>query len=366
MPPARRARQTPSPSPLPEASPRRRLLQGLAALSSGLLLPATPIAAPLRPGNHTNGGSAKESPPHGAWPQKALRLIVPTAPGTPPDRMARALAEPMGRLLGQSVIPENRPGNHGNLAATLVARAPADGYTLLLGTETMPAINALLPGRNTFDPGEQLLGINRVATAPFLLLVGAHSPYRSLRALLNRARKHAVGYGCHGAGSASHLAVEWLRQKTRARHLDFQDFASPQRLLGALADGEIGLACLPSHHLPLVQQDTRLRIIALTSRDGSKLFPGVPGVRRASSSLPDEFLAWSGLFVPRRTPGTLLGRLDDALRHTLQNPQLASTLQSLGFTPSPLASTETFQQEFLGGLKRNRALLDRLDLQPEH
>ena len=362
----RRARQIPAPSALPEATPRRRLLHGLAALTSGLLLSTSLPAASLRPGNHTNDSNGKEPPPHGTWPQKALRLIVPTAPGTPPDRVARALAEPMGRLLGQSVIPENRPGNHGNLAATLVARSPADGYTLLLGTGTMPAINALLPGRNTFDPGEQLLGINRIATAPFLLLIGAQSRFRSLGTLLRQARREALGYGCHGAGSASHLAVEWLRQKTRAQRLAFHDFASPQKLLGALADGDISLACLPAHQLPLVQQEARIRIIALTSRDGSNLFPGVPGIRRVSNSLPDEFLDWAGLFAPRRTPGTLLSRLDDTLRHTLQSPQLASALQPLGFTPSPLASAEAFQQDFLAGLARNRALISTLDLKTEH
>lgn len=350
-----------TPATHPSHQRRRHLLQGLLALGSGLLLPSVPAAAPLHPAAQASSSSAS---PHGHWPQKAVRLIVPTAPGTPPDRIARAVAEPMGRLLGHSVIPENRPGNHGNLAATLVARAPADGYTLLLGTETMPGINALLPGRTPFDPGEQLLGINRIATAPFLLVVGTHAPFHSLRALLHHARRQPLGYGCHGTASASQLAVEWLRQKTRARHLGFNDFSSPQRLIRAVAEGEISLACLPARHLALVQEEERVRIIAITRSHADPLVPGAPGIQRLDRSPPHEFLDWTALFAPRRTPRALIGRLDEVLRQALQGPQLAASLSPLGFTPAPAASPEQFQQDFTGTLARNRALLGTLDLRP--
>lgn len=346
---------------------RRSLLRGLACISPAILgatiaptlasLPRAAQSAPLKPGVSSSRNAASNSTQHRqGWPDKAIRLIIPTAPGSTPDRIGRAIADPMGRLLGQSVVAENRPGNHGNLAATLVAQAPADGYTLMLGTETIPTINLLLNQRNSLHPGDALIGINRIADAPFLLLIRADSPHRTLRQLLTRASRRPLRYGSNSGALANQLAVEWIKLKSNARQLEYLSYNNTKALFDGLASAEVALGCLPADMHALVEKDERIRLLALTSRRSNSLFPDTPGLRRALS-VSEDFVSWAGLFAPGRTPEPLIARLNEALQQSLQSPQVLEVLRTLGYSASPMNTSEAFQQHFVSELSRNQRLL---------
>ncbi|MDO4683167.1 MAG: tripartite tricarboxylate transporter substrate-binding protein [Lautropia sp.] len=334
---------------------RRRFMLGIASLAPGLS--TTTLTHAASPGT---GGTAPEAPePGGRWPLKAIRLIVPTAPGTMVDRVARSLADPLGRLLGQSVIAENRPGNHGNLAATLVGEAPPDGYTLLIATEAMPGIHVPLYGRGQFNPARKLSAVNQIAEAPLLILASRQSRFRSLTPLIRQARREQrlIHYGCNGHGSASHLAMEWLRQRSDAP-LAYQNHRDLKATLAALSAGELDLICLPPDLARPALADQQLRALAVTSAARADYLPKVMPLQQQSIAPKDyRFTVWVGLMAPGHTPAPILQRIDEALAQASRHPAVTQSLERLGYAPHRLDAPETFQRHFLAELARNQGII---------
>src|SRR5690606_23839694 len=149
------------------------------------------------------------------FPSRPLRIVVPFAAGGAVDSVARIIGDPLSGRLGQPVIVENKPGNHANIGAHEVVRAPADGYTLLLGANGL-ATNPWLDRNLPFDPLKDLAPVARVGYAPLVLVVDAESPYQTLQGLLQAARdkQGKMNYGSSGVGGSGHLAVEMLKRTT--------------------------------------------------------------------------------------------------------------------------------------------------------
>ncbi|MDO4905907.1 MAG: tripartite tricarboxylate transporter substrate binding protein [Lautropia sp.] len=340
---------------------RRAFLLALTTVAPGLGLAATAASDP--------GTAAPATlPPASAWPRKAIRLIVPTSPGSDVDRIARTLADPLGRLLGQSIVVESRPGNHGNLAATLVGDAPSDGYTLLMATETMPCINTLMYTRGSIDPHRKLIGINQIADTPLVLLTHRMSRFRSLTPLLRQARRNreVLHYGCQGYGSASHLAMLSLHQET-GLPFDYRSFKDTRSMLQALQAGELELACLPADPAFSALADGRVRAIGLTSAKRNPLLPQVmPLAQQSGVANGFRFEGWLGLLAPAHTPSAILIRINDALIQSSQHPPLLDALRRHGYERRVYSTPDDFQTKFGEELTRNRRIIERAGLRLRH
>lgn len=354
--PASEDRPPQSDSPADLATPRRRFMLGLAALAPCFGTQA--LAEPATPGT---GSTTPDAPAPGErWPRKAIRLIVPSAPGTLVDRVARSLSDPLGRLLGQSVIAENRPGNHGNLAVTLAGEAPPDGYTLLIATETMPGIHMPLYGRGRFNAARKLTAINQIAEAPLLILASRQSRFRSLTPMVRQARREQrlISYGCSGYGSASHLAMEWLRQGSEAP-LSYQNHRDLQATLAALAAGELDLVCLPPDLARPALADQQLRALAVTTAARADYLPKVMPLQQQSIAPKDyRFPVWVGLMAPTHTPPAILERINEALAQASRHPAVAQSLERYGYARHLFDAPEGFQRRFVSELTRNQQIIE--------
>lgn len=337
---------------------RRQFMLGLACLTSSLGTVRL-TSADASPGT---GSTAPEAPMPGAkWPQKAIRLIVPTAPGTLVDRVGRSLADPLGRLLGQSVIAENRPGNHGNLAATLAGEAPPDGYTLMIATESMPGINVPLYGRNRFNPARKLMGINQIAEAPLLILTSGQSRFRSLTPMVRQARREQrlLRYGCSGQGSPSHLAMEWLQQDSNVP-LRYQPHRNLPAMLAALQAGELDLACLPADLARPALAEGELRALGVSTTTRTDYLPKVMPLQQQSIAAKDyQFPLWLGLMAPAHTPAPIIQRLNDALTQASRYPTVITHLDRAGYVRHHLDTPDTFQRRFVAELGRNQGIIEK-------
>ncbi|OAI50441.1 receptor, partial [Betaproteobacteria bacterium SCGC AG-212-J23] len=237
-----------------------------------------------------------------SYPTRPVRLVVGFAPGGAADFVARAFQEPLGRVLGQPVVVDNRPGAGSSIAAEFVAKGPADGYTFLIASPSSILVNPLLSPKADFQPMKDLAPVSKVTSSPLLLAVNPNLGVANLRELVAYLKKNPgkVNYATSGNGSAPHLsAVLFMRLAgVEMVHVPYKGGApSVQSVLAG--DTQLAFATPPSV-LPLVQGG-RLRALAVTSRKSTPLVPGVPGMVEAG--LPDyEISFWYGFFVPTGTP----------------------------------------------------------------
>lgn len=275
------------------------------------------------------------------YPVKPLRLLVPFASGSGADALAQVMSNKLSEKLGQPVLVENRPGAGGVIAATQVARAAPDGYTLLLATSAThslgPATNPKLPFKVAVD----FTPIIELATAPNIFLVPKASPAKSIRELVDLARKKSgqLNYASSGQGSISHLTVEYFLATTgtEMQHIPYR---SSENAAGDVISGQLDLMVDSLvTGLPQVKAG-RLRALGLTSLAPSTLAPGVPVL---SSGLPGfESSTWYGLYGPQGLPEAITQNLNHAVNAVLQDKDLKLSLTQLGAeatggTPQALA-----------------------------
>ncbi|RPE67572.1 tripartite-type tricarboxylate transporter receptor subunit TctC [Tibeticola sediminis] len=293
---------------------RRSLLGALSGWSL-LSLWATPAthAAPAEP-----------------WPSRPLRLLVGFPPGSSPDLLARALAEPLGRRLGQAVVVENRPGASGNLAAAALAQA-RDGHSfgiLINGNLTIARqLNPQLP----FDPARDFTPLSLLATAPLVLTAGRDTPALTGAAFLAEARRAGDrwNYGSPGVGTLAHLGMEWLQSRTGLRAVHIPYPGNPQ-VVSALLAGQIQLAMLPPGLAMAQAKTARLRPLAVTSSGRSTLAPEVPSL--AEWGVRDLTLEiWNAAVAPAAMPQAYAQRLASALIDVARTPEIRATLFQQGW-----------------------------------
>lgn len=275
-----------------------------------------------------------------AYPAKPPRLIVPFSPGGGADILARLVAQRLAEPLGHSVIVDNRPGAAGIVGTEFVVKAPADGYTLLMGAPGL-TINPSLYVRLPYDALRELAPVSLVGAVPNLLVVHPSVPVRNIKELvaLARARPGGLNYASPGRGTSLHFAAELFRSRT-GTDLVHVAYKGGAQAITDLVGGHVDLMfdVLPAS-LPYVKSG-RLRALAITS---AKRSPVIPELATVAESGIDGFLAitWNGILLPAGTPRDVVTRVYQALQHVVHGPGARERYAAIG-TDAVTSSPEEF------------------------
>lgn len=274
-----------------------------------------------------------------AFPTRPITLIVPYAAGGSADVVARPVAAEMGKLLGENVVVELRPGAGGNIGAEYVARsARPDGYTILMASLSLATNVSLM--KLSFDPRKDLAAIGGITTFPNVLLVSSQDPARSLQDIVERARKEPgkLTYGSSGPGTSSHLAGELLSAAANIQlvHVPYKGSGAVYPdLIARRVTMLFDLAGSASGHI----KGGQVKPLAMTGAHRANALPEVPTFAESGFS-GFEFGAWLGLFAPNETPKEALARLEDAMLKSIQTPEMKNRLAQLGGEPIPAHAAE--------------------------
>ena len=273
------------------------------------------------------------------FPVKPVRMVVPFAAGTTTDIVARAVAEGMARQIGQSVVVENRAGAGGGIGSDLVAKSPADGYTILMGTVGTHAINASLFKKLAYDPQRDFAPVAFAGYTPTLLVVSGASPVKSLKDLADLARRPdgRVSFASAGNGTSGHLAGELLKARLGGEmtHVPYKDGALA---LSDVMGGQVQFMFYhPAAALPHIKSG-KLRALGVSSAKRSPAAPEVPAIAEAGFDF--DLVAWFMVYAPAATPAPVLARLRDAAAQTLANPEIAGRLKAQGLELNAMRAEE--------------------------
>jgi len=277
------------------------------------------------------------------YPARPIKLVVGFAPAGAADFVARTLAEPLGRALGQPIVVDNRPGAGSSIAAEYVAKnAAPDGYTLLIASPSSILVNPIISPKAGFDPRRDLVPVSKVSASPLVVAVNPRLGVSDLQGLIRYARQNPgkLNYATSGNGAAPHLAAVLFMRLANVDmvHVPYKGGGPAVQSLLA-GDTQLSFATPPSV-LPLVQAG-RLKALAVTSRERTPLVPGVPGM--AEAGLPDyEISFWYGFFVPAGTPEDVVRKLFAATDAALKDPAVGKTLGREGTEASGSRSPEDF------------------------
>lgn len=265
-----------------------------------------------------------------AYPAKTITIVVPFAAGGTTDILARIAGQALTAELGQTVIVDNRAGAGGNIGAQAAARAPADGYTLFMGTVGTHAINASLYKKMPFDPIKDFAPLTRVANVPNLLVANPAQPFKTVKELIAYAKAHPgqLNFGSSGNGSSIHLSGELFKSmaKIDMQHVPYKGSAP------AVTDLLGNQIAIMFDNMPSAIQHVRsgkLRAIAVTTSKRSPELPDVPTI--AEAGVPGyEATSWFGLFAPAATPPAVISRLNAAIVKVLANPDVKKQINDQG------------------------------------
>jgi len=269
-----------------------------------------------------------------SYPTKPIRFISPFAPGGSTDVLARLLGQRLTESLGQTVVVENRPGAAGNIGAELVARAPADGYTMLLCASSL-SINPSIQRKMPFDTRTDLAPITLVGTSPNALTIHPVLPARTVQELvaLAKRRPNQLEYASGGIGTGGHMIGELFKHTAGVRfvHIPYKG-SGPAAL--ALLQGEAALAFNNIIAVASHLRTGRLRALAVTSAKRAPGFPDLPTI--AESGYPGfEADSWYGVLTTGRAPVNVVATLNRELQRILANPDVVERLTSIGVLAAP-------------------------------
>lgn len=297
-------------------SRRRALLRAAAVLPASAWLTQAQAQAP--------------TPNVDGFPTRPIRVVVPFTAGGGTDVVGRALVEGMGRELGQSLIVDNKPGGGTVIGSDLVAKAPADGYTVLLTTSAL-AINDSLVAKLPYDTQRDITEVGLICMGPNVLVTRPDSPYRTVADVISAARAQPgkLTYGSSGNGSAVHLAGELFKNLTKVdiTHVPYRG-AGPAYtdLMGGQIDFVFGTA----GGVAKLVEGGKMRAIAVTSAKRTPAYKDVPTIGETVPGYEAE--VWYAMFAPAATPKPVIARLNAALRAAAEAPAYRARLASEGLT----------------------------------
>ena len=281
------------------------------------------------------GVSSAHSQIKTAWPTQAIRIIVTFTPGGAPDILARVLAENWQRKLGVPVLVENRPGYGGIIGADLVAKSDPDGYTLLIGTVGIHAINGTLYERMPFDPIKDFTPISFLASTPNVLIVNKKLGVSNVHELIELAKTkpNKLTFGSSGIGTSLHMSGELFKEIAGIdiRHIPYKGRAQS---LPDLVSGRISMLFDNlSSSLPLIRAG-EVQALGVTTLKRSPAAPEIPTL--AEQGLPKfEAVSWFSLMAPANLPPTIQRRLNQLTRQALEKPDVKNRLLAGGLEPNP-------------------------------
>ena len=310
--------------------PQRRVLLAL-ALAAGALLPAA----------HAQTA---------AWPTKPVRVIVNFPPGGAADQLARAIGVPLAEALGQPVVVENRSGANGNIGGEAVAKAPADGYTLLMSSGGMVSVNPHLYSKMPFDPAKDLIPVAAAARVLVFLEVKPTLPVNNIREFLAymKANPGKLSFGSPGNGSSPHLAAEMMKAQTNtfAVHVPYRGAApAMQDLLG----GQLDFMFDPGIGLQHVRAG-KLKLLAVGSSKRSPLFPDVPTLDEVGLKGFDAD-TWFGFYAPAGTPADVVSRLNREINKILGSQAVKDRILTIGGIPAPMSPSDFNMRASIDGAR---------------
>ncbi len=275
----------------------------------------------------------------GSYPDKPIRVIMPWAAGGPTDVVGRVVAVQMGEILGQPLVIETRAGASGTIGAAQVAKAPADGYTVLMN----PSVQGIYPAQFkslSFDPIKDFRMVGVLGTVPMVAVVPPTSKFKTFADLIEHARAQpgTLTFASPGVATLPHLAGELINSSTKASisHVGYRG-SSPA--LTDVAGGHVDLMYAPlAPALPLIQSG-KVVPLAVTTKARLADLPKVPTI--AESVLPDfDIVTWYGMWVPKDTPEPIIAKLNAAMVQASKSPKVVDALKSQGTMPSTMSYRE--------------------------
>jgi tripartite-type tricarboxylate transporter receptor subunit TctC len=276
------------------------------------------------------------------YPSKPIRMVVAFPPAGPVDIIARLIAPKISETLGQPVVVENRAGAGGNVPTAQVAKAPADGYTLLAHSSAY-AVNPSLSANAGYDAEKDFVAIAVIAAQPNLILVHADFPAKSLAELLQMARTSKLAYASPSSGTTPHLTAENLfkvRAKVDITHVPFKG-GGPAT--AAVLGGQPPIGSMAAGGPMANIKAGRLRVLAVSSSRRLASLPDVPTLNEAGFPGMEDY-TWVGLFAPAGTPAEIAQRLNAAVLNAVKSPEVKERLEGLAFevTAAPMRETSDY------------------------
>lgn len=277
------------------------------------------------------------------YPSKPVRMMVPFPAGGGSDTMGRIVGTRLSERLGQQIVVENRPGAAGSIGADIVARAPADGYTILLGSTSelvqYPNVNPKIP----YDPVRDFAPISLVGTIPLVLVVHPSLPVKNVKGLvaLAKARPGEINFGSAGQGATTHLAVELFILLTGVKMTHVPYKGSPQAVADLVSgDVQLGIPTMPAA-LPFIKSG-RVKVLAVSSAKRASNLPDIPSLDEAGVKGYDATL-WTGMLAPAGTPKEIINRLHAEIAKVLALKEVNDALdkqgaEAQGSTPEQFAA----------------------------
>lgn len=266
-----------------------------------------------------------------SWPERPIKIVVPSQPGGSADAVARLLGDRLARAVGQPVIIENRGGGGGNIAAEAVAKATADGYTLLYTGNNHP-LNTFLFNKVPYKL-DDFVAISEIQRGPSVFVAATNASFDSLRGLINaaKAKPASIAFGSPGIGLPSHIAFELFE-----RHAGISMVHAPYKGSGpSLADAVGGQIPVVSSTLAAAMPQIKagkLRALAVTSEQRWPSIPEVPTVAEVTGK-PFAHLTWLGLLAPKATPSAVVTRLNTEVNKILTEPGVRTSIEAMGTLP---------------------------------
>ena len=295
------------------------------------------------------------------YPSKPIRLVIPFAAGSATDAAGRILAQALSQRLGQSVIVDNRAGANGQIAAMLVSKSPADGYTLFMTTNSTHSANPHLYKILPYDPVKDFEPIARVGTLAFMLVVNPDLPVGNTRELIAYAFAHPGQLSYGTASTASLVGAETINAMAHTELVGVGYKASPQAILDLVAGRLQVMVADFATAMPQVKAG-KLRVLAVTTAKRSALLPGVPPIAETLKGF--DMTSWNGLFAPAGTPQPIVARLAQETLASLAQSDVKDRLAALGFEVDPL-DTVAFGRYVREQLDTWGKLIRAAKIQPE-
>jgi len=278
-----------------------------------------------------------------AYPDKPIKLVVPFPAGGGTDIVARKLAQEMTARLNQTVVVENRSGASGNIGAAAVARAPADGYTLMLTAAPFAIAPALFKDLS-FHPVKDFTAITQIAIVPLLVVTRPESPLNTMADLIDAASNTDVTYATFGVGSPPHLVGEKIQQLANVKMRQIP-YKGGQAALADIVSGTVTIAILDVVSMAPLVNSGRLKALSITGPVRSAALPDLPTL--SQQDLPFDGVGWYGLFGPAGMPPDVVQTLNTVVNQALATPDLQTLISNSGSIPiTPATSARQWQETF--------------------
>jgi tripartite-type tricarboxylate transporter receptor subunit TctC len=282
-------------------------------------------------------------PGFAAYPDKPIRLIVPSAPGGAPDVLMRSLAAQLSTQMGVPIVIDNKPGGSYVIGTMELVRAPADGYTLAYGNVVSLATNRSLMSNVPYDVDKDLTLVSNTLRVVNLMIVNKDLPVKNVGELVAYARKNPgkIAFASDGNGTTAHLGVELFKSIT-GTHMLHVPYRAVSSAITDLIGGGIQLMMVNTPVSGPHVQAGRVKALAISSRQRSTAYPDIPTI--AESGVPDfEVVAWGGIVGPAHMPKEIVSRLNAEVRAALASPAVRERFKALGAETAP-STPEEFRE----------------------